>query len=674
MSLKQALAWIGPGVAAPDAVRRPWVLALGRVAPRAVLLGYAPIGIALAFFGASYPNEVKGLIGSALDSSAADLVETKARLLRYVLAAVPVGVLLVLRDLIRERRRLPAPSLAGAGLAAALTGVPALLASMFEYRHPLLTGLIVLALALTGARWVTENVPRNWIDRRPSRRAAWSALVLAYAVFVAWLGFMAHWRFITFHASEYDMSWETNAVHNIVHSGIPRTSIGSGSYYHGELLPANYAALHTPWAYYLYAPFYAVFQDGRTLLWLQVLLMGAGTFGVMLFARRWLRSEPLAAVFGIAYLAFPNVQLYCLHDLHANGLAIPLCLLALGSMEAGHPRKALFLLFLTCIAREETAVYGIATGLFWIGSRGNAVRARYGWVAAVMSLAILLLITKVVMPGAGGTPRYSHFGMFFDTPGVVSLMKTLLFNPWGAINVLLSGSRPEFLWLSLLPFGFLALFGWRVLVFLLIPVGLLLPSWTDSFFAVGINYSAPIVLPVVVMSVAGARSLLLRRATSRALVARHRFALGVFVAMVAAFSSVLYGNVFGKTYKIEFGLLPYRLLNEHNAGAWVGAVEKLPPFGERERLLWSVVNKVPRGVPISTSARINPQLANREVSLNYPYVGQGHPPENRAKYVVLDRLPSLYQSTEALELQVRESGQYRVFFENASGVIFERIE
>jgi hypothetical protein len=57
----------------------------------------------------------------------------------------------------------------------------------------------------------------------------------------------------------------------------------------------------------------------------------------------------------------------------------------------------------------------------------------------------------------------------------------------------------------------------------------------------------------------------------------------------------------------------------------------------------------------------------------YPEVGQGYPPDNRARYVVLDRLPSLYEAQEASERQLRASGDYRVYFENSSGIILERI-
>jgi uncharacterized membrane protein len=673
MSYRHLFARIWPRAGMTKPRRRPWTLVFARASVRAPLLAYAPIGVALACFGLLNLDTAASLVASAFDSSAPDLVAPKAELVRYVTWALPVSVLLVARELMRQRRARPARGIAWAALAATMVGLPALAARMFEYQQPVLTGVIVASIAAATAATVTQFWPRRELDPALSKRLAWGALTLGYLLFVGWLGFMAHWRFITFHAAAYDMSWETNAVHNIVHHGIPKTSVGSGAYYPGELLPTNYASLHTPWIYYVYAQLYAVYQDARTLVWAQAALMGAGAFGLMLFARKWLRSEPLAAVFGLAYLAYPHVQLYCLHDVHANYLAIPFTLLALGAMEAGKKKLALFLVFLVCICREETAVYGCAIGLFWLGARANVSRARSGVIAIVMSTAILLFITRVVMPGAGGTPRYSHFGMFFDDPGVGGLLKSLLFNPWGALGVFLKEPRPLYVWLSLLPLGFMPLLGWRGLVFLLIPIGLLLPAGELSFFVVGVNYGAPIVAPMFIMGVLGAQrfTAMLRRRGCQPV--QSLVACGAFVAVTAGCCSVLYGNVFGKSYKFEFGGLPYRQASEFDDRGYVGIMNKLPPYGERDRLLWDVIAHVPKDAPISTSSRINAQLSNREVSMLYPNVGAGHPAANRAKYVVLDRLPSLFEASEDVEMKLLHSKEFRVFYENPSGIIFERL-
>jgi uncharacterized membrane protein len=649
-------------------------LAIARSAPRLMLLGYTPIAVAIAAFGLSEPMSLSSLIDSAYAPHGAAFKEIKQRILLFALGGLVVALGAVLREAWRAYRGKPRECLDFLAPLAVSPALSLLNLWVVEYEHPLLSGLAILLLAWAfskAAPQIARLIPARLQPARAEKIARTSVLA-GYALFVGWMGFMAYWRYLTFNAAAYDMSWETNAVHGIVHNGFPTTSVGAGFYYPGQHLPTNYAGLHTPWIYYVYAPFYALYQHPSTIIWLQAMLVGSGAFGVYWFARRQLLSPLLAATFALGYLAMPHVQLFCMHDIHANVLAIPCCLLALGAMEKNWHVAAVILALLTCICREETAVYGIALGLYWITSRTSVKRVRAGGFTLVMSLGILLLITRIIMPGAGGTPRYSHFGLYFDDPSIASLVKSLILNPWGALSVFLTAPRPEFIWLSLLPFGLLALLGLRGWPFLLAPIGLLLPSGNGAFFSMGVNYSAPIVVPVVVMSILGARRVLFSGSHVRSFWRDRRLALAVFVLTTAACGTRLYGNVFGKTYKFEFGGVPYRNSHEYEAEGFVGVVRRLPAFGPRERLLWDVIEHVPKGVPISTSTRINPQLSNRSVSMLYPMVGQGYPKDNQPKYIVIDRLPSLYDATEEAERSLLASGQYRKYFENAMGVILER--
>jgi uncharacterized membrane protein len=664
--------WLKSDAPPSTAPLTPWELTLARAWPRAVLLAYLPIAIVCGLWSCFNAGMFSRLVQESYDTSATELTSAKLALFRLALAALPFSLLGVVTELRRERHGLPRTDLRWAPLALMLGGLPLLATGRPEYRYPYLVGAIVVAFAASVAAalaWLPWQI--KLAPRQRSLLARW-ALVGGCLTFTAWIGFMAHWRFITFMAEPYDMSWETNAVHNIVHSGIPKTSVGAGNYYASALLPAPYAALHTPWIYYLFAPAYALLQDGRTLLWQQSLLMALGAVGVFGFARKVLRSELLGAAMALVYLLFPHVQLYCLHDLHANQLAIPVALLALGAMENGFRRSALVLVLVSGICREETAVYGIAIGLFWATSRRDRSRVRFGYLATASSLVLLLVITRLVMPLSGGRPRYDHFGFFFDGPGVSSLVKSYLLNPWGALSILLTSPRPEYAWSSLLPVAFLPLLGRRGAVLLLIPAGLLLPAGISSFFVPGINYGAPIVVPVIVMAVFGARTLIALLYRRQRSLPKARLMCAGAVLTCAVCCSVLYGNLFGKTYKLEFGGVPYRQANQYSDGAEVGIVNKLPAYGERERQLWDLIQRVPRGEPISTSWRINPQLSNREVSLLYPQLGEGHPAENRVKYVVIDRLPSLIEAPEEWERQLRARRDFEVAYENPSGIIFHR--
>ncbi len=200
------------------------------------------------------------------------------------------------------------------------------------------------------------------------------------------------------------------------------------------------------------------------------------------------RRSDFSSPWQATFVLDPSVQSSCLHDIHANYIAVPALLGALGLMEARRPYWALLVAFLTCICREETGVYAAAAGLFWaLGGSRDRTRIRIGWVTVLMAASLLLLITRVVMPRAGGNPRYQLFTYYYDSVGMGAVLKSYALNPLGAVKLLSSSMRLEYLWLSLLPFGFLACLGWRAAWFLLIPMGIQLPARVTNFWAPGVG-------------------------------------------------------------------------------------------------------------------------------------------------------------------------------------------
>ena len=187
------------------------------------------------------------------------------------------------------------------------------------------------------------------------------------------------------------------------------------------------------------------------------------------------------------------------------------------------------------------------------------------------------------------------------------------------------------------------------------------------------NYSAPLIPAVLVMGVFGVRAWLLRRPCSAARMCERRWTIGVFVLTSAVFGNHIYGNILAKSYKLEYGMWPYRRAVRYHFDNQIGYVPNLPAYGARERALWEVIAHVPWNVPISTSWSLNPQLSNREIAYHWPFMGAGHQAEAQAKCVVLDKLPPIMdRALEADINKLRNDANWRVTFENRWGVIFEQ--
>jgi uncharacterized membrane protein len=588
-----------------------------------------------------------------------------------------IGVILatayaVVDTFLRNRRQRPLPR-APLPLFGALVGLPALTLPTFEFEHSHLTGIIVVAIS-AGAAYFSGRVSR-FARGDLGERAAHLGLWTGYAVFVGTIGFLSHYRYVTFHAKPYDLSYEVNAVAGILRHGLPTCSVGSEAYYAGQHIPAVYFNEHVPLVYYLYAPFLALFRDPRTVLWLQAAHMGAGGFGAYLLGRRWLGRRWTGLAMALAYWLNPSVQGHCLHDFHANSLAIPTVLLALGLMEAGHVGWAVLAAILTVLCREETAIYAAPIGLFWCFRRPvNRTRIRAGLVVIGTSGAFLLFVTGWLMPHFGGGPGLRHYVLFID--GVHrgrSLIGAYALDPIGAAEAIGHPLCVEYVWLALVPFGFVAVFGMRAAFFLLTPAVLTFSAGNLDFFIPGMNYAAPLVPAVIVMSLSGAREWLLVRRRMRLPIGPSRVALVVYVLTTAVFANYLYGNILSKTYKLEYGQMPEKRESEYEYQDRMSYVTELPPYGEREREIWEAIEKVPKAARVSASWLLNPAFSARDVAYLYPATGDGHPATDAAEYIILDKLPpDAYYAPEEEIASVRNRSGWKVFYENREAVVFER--
>jgi hypothetical protein len=186
----------------------------------------------------------------------------------------------------------------------------------------------------------------------------------------------------------------------------------------------------------------------------------------------------------------------------------------------------------------------------------------------------------------------------------------------------------------------------------------------------GSNYSAPIVPGALLMGFAGIRQVWQRPIAD---VVARRLAVGAYVLTTALIANYLYGDIGSKSYKLEYGQSPLRRENQRNYKDIVAYDDILPPFGPAEKALWDVVAHVPKNVPIATSWVVNPALSHYDIALSLDFSGGNPPPDQRARYIVIDKLPMFEIPTEPYVTRFRQDSKtWRVFYENSSGIIFER--
>ncbi|HEY3253942.1 MAG TPA: DUF2079 domain-containing protein, partial [Polyangiaceae bacterium] len=438
-----------------------WDLALMRSWRKIALLCTAALGIASALWQLRYQSILYDFVFNPSWVNPESLPARRA-LLPIVAVAACGALLLAGRTLTEARKGQTAWTVHREVFATSLVVLPMLSVPELEFQHPLFTALLILLFSLAVA-WLVSCETATWRALPDlTRRQAQLLVGLGYATFVGVIGFIAYWRFITFHAEVCDASYELNSVAGIVRHGYPTLSVAA-FFFDGKPLPGPYFVNHVPLSEYLFAPFFMVYRHGSSVVWAQAIVMGAGTFGAYLIGYKWLESRAGGVLAAWLYVLTPSVQGFCLHDIHANIVTIPLIMLAVGLMEVGHFKSAFAFGLMTALSREETPVYAIGLGLYWMFSSEDRRRFRLGLALVLISALLEVFFSAYLMPHFGGQPRMDHFNLFFfGARNGGSLIAALLLNPLGALFSSTAEVKLEYLAITLISVGGLALWGWRL--------------------------------------------------------------------------------------------------------------------------------------------------------------------------------------------------------------------
>ena len=655
-----------------------WEVALIRSWHKLALICAAALALALTFWQLRYREFLYGVV---FRPSAVQPESLTARyaLLPWVGVAGAVAVVLCLRTLLQARRGVKLWPTHVETLCTSLLALPILTVPEVEFDHPVFSAGLILLFSLALARAVTRVTANLRVLPDLTRRQAQGLVGAAYATFVGVLGFISYWRYITFHAEVCATSYEVNSVAGIVRHGYPTLSVAA-FFFDGKPLPGPYFINHVPLAEYLFAPFFIAYPHPSSIFWAQACIMGAGSIGAYLIGLKWLGSRLGGVLAAWLYVLTPTVQGFCLHDIHANVVVVPSILLAVGLMEFEHFKSALALACYTAICREETPIYAIGLGLYWMFSSQDVRRFRIGLLVVVIAVLLEVFFSSWLMPYFGGHPRWDHFDLFFfGVRNGGSLIAALVLNPLGAIFSTSADLKLEYFTISLVSMGFLWFWGWRCAFFLVPAVLLSMPADDPNFFMTGVNYSASFTPAALMMSFAGIRHFWAARGDHENEIEirqqrQRRIWIASYVLGCALLTNYLYGNIASKTYKLEYGQSPFRRENQRNYKDIIGYVEELPPFGQAEKLMWEVIDHVPKNVPVLTSWTINPQFSHYDIALTYDYSGGSPPPEQRVKYIIIDKLPRFMTASGEVEIARlrRDHRRWKVFFENTSGVVFER--
>ena len=422
-----------------------------------------------------------------------------------------------------------------------------------------------------------------WCVARRYALVVWSAMVLWSAALFA----TARADYVGFRLGRFDLGNMVQAVWSTAHGRPLEVTNVVGD-------EVSRLSIHVDPILALFAPFWLVVPSPLTIILARIVVVALGALPVFWIARRNLASERIAALFALAYLAYPWLAWTALAP-HPLALSLPLLLYCVWALDAD--RLALFVPF-AVLATLTGELMGLTLALLGIWYAFSRRRRRAGLVVAALAVTWTAVAVYLVVPSFAGSTStyYGYFASVGRSPqGVV---RTLVSDPGTIASALFTPRDSLYLAALAVPVGCL---------FLLAPglAAAALPQLLANALAGPSamtdprqHYSATLIAVAVAATVIGASRL------SEA----HQALSAKVVLVVCVALSVL-------------------------VGAWPGTPVRDARESEQTpahlAALRAAVALVPADAPLSSTDKVGSQLSARRHYYSVPVLG-------RAQWVVLD--------------------------------------
>jgi len=447
---------------------------------------------------------------------------------------------------------------------------------------------------------------------RPLRRlretlaVAWPKLFQALPFIIVVAGALAYACYFGYYTycfyyslrSGYDLGIYDSLLWNMLHGGsFFKTPpwVGPGRSHFGN---------HAEFFAYILLPFYALKQNGGTLLIIQAAFLGSAAIPLYKLARRHIDRWP-ACILALTYLLYPALHGENLFEFHFLPFGPFLLWWAWYFLEARRDKWAAVFVLLTLSCREDVSSWVAVLGAYFLVT---GRRAKAGLILAVIGAAWCFTLKFVAMPRVGGGESFTDIYKDLLPPGAKSfgsVVMTVLGNPGFTMWTMAETSKLVYLLQILMPLAFIP-FRRPIWLVLCIPgfFFTILSTQYGPLISISFQYSAHWIaffFPGVALGL----EWMGKRAGGAAIAGqptlRRRAALAAMVCMALPIS-YQYGAIFQKT------------------NSWGGPIKYV--FGidsegrRRHDAADRLVNHLPPRAKVSGSGFTTPYISNRPDAYN----------------------------------------------------------
>jgi len=309
-------------------------------------------------------------------------------------------------------------------------------------------------------------------------------LGILICIYVAYFTTASFLKYDNFYAGRYDLGNMDQTVWNTLQGRIFQTSDDNG-------LTVSRLSAHADFILILLSPFYLLWNDPKTLLLLQTIILALGAVFVYLIAKEIIKNKNLALLFGFLFLMNPLLQYTNLYDFHAVTLATTFLLAAFYFLIKRKYSLLTFFLIAAGICKEQVWVITAVFGFPLLFQKSKKIKF-LGTAIIIVSLLVFYYLVSYFIPQALGRQHFAlaYYSDFGSSP--IQIIKNIIFSPLKTLALITEASRLKYMTALFIPLGFLSILSPISLIFAIPDLLINLLSNNSGLRQIYYQYSATI--------------------------------------------------------------------------------------------------------------------------------------------------------------------------------------
>jgi uncharacterized membrane protein len=267
-------------------------------------------------------------------------------------------------------------------------------------------------------------------------------------IYIAYFAFAGFLKYDNFYSGRYDLGNMDQTVWNTFKGRIFQTSGDNGE-------TISRLSAHADFVLILLSPFYLLWNNPKTLLLIQTVVLGWGAVFVYLITKEVIKNKNISLLFAFLFFINPLVQYTNLYDFHAVTMATTFLLAAFYFLIKRKYSVMTAFLILSGLTKEQVWIITGFFGFPLLFKKPKKIKLLGTGIIIVSVLAFYYLVSYFIPQSLGrqhfALAYYSDFGV-----SPIQIIKNVIFSPGKTLTTIFSINRLGYLAQLFIPLGFLS--------------------------------------------------------------------------------------------------------------------------------------------------------------------------------------------------------------------------